>query len=172
MTAPLSFGQIFRCEAEGKSGRTVVALHFLDFANYRYLFYTEDVGIFLDEANLAQLKAVLEKFKTWETLATEGQMTLTKTIDTITFTGFYHSRTFYKEPAVFYFIFTGSFLETTGAAPLAQYVLYVDTTLDKITPFRLSSSMVQDMLDAISPEKLTEARDAYEQQKALEDLFN
>jgi hypothetical protein len=172
IAAPLSFGQIFRCDAEQKSGHTVIALHFLDYANYRYLLYTEDVNVFLDEANLAQLKAVLEKFKTWETLAQEEQMTLTKTIDSITFTSYYHSRTFFKEPAVFYFIFTGSQLDTNGAAPIAQYTLYIDTTLDKIAPFRLSSSMVQELLDAISPEKLTEAREAYEQQRALEELFN
>jgi len=172
IAAPLSYGQIFRCEAEGKSGTTIVSLHFLDYANYRYLLYTEDVSIFLDEANLAQLKAVLEKFKTWEALAIEGKMALTKTIDTVTFTSYYHSRTFFKTPAVFYFIFTGSLLEIPGAAPLAQYDLYIDTTLDKITPFRLSSTMVQEFLDAISPEKITEAREAYEQQRALEELFN
>jgi len=172
IAAPLSFGQIFRCEAEVKNGTTVVALHFLDFANYRYLLYLEDVSIFLDEANLSQLKAVLEKFKTWEALATDGQMALTKTIDTITFTGYYLSRTFIKTPAVFYFIFTGSLLDRPGDTPLAQYSLYIDTTLDKITPFRLSSSLVQEFLDAISPEKITEAREAYEQQRALEELFN
>jgi hypothetical protein len=172
IAAPLSFGQIFRCDAEGKSGRTIVSLHFLDYANYRYLLYTEDVSIFLDEANLVQLKAVLEKFKTWEILAREEQMTLTKTIDSITFTSFYHTRTFFKEPAIFYFIFTGSRLDTNGAAPLAQYVLYIDTTLDKISPFRLSSSIVQELLEAISPEKLSEAREAYEQQRVLEELFN
>jgi len=172
IAAPLSFGQIFRCEAEVKNGTTVIALHFLDFANYRYLLYTEDVSVFLDEANLAQLKTVLEKFKTWEALASDGQMALTKTIDTITFTGYYQSRTFFKTPAVFYFIFTGSLLEISGAAPLAQYSLYVDTTLDKITPFRLSSTLVQELLDALSPEKILEAREAYEQQRALEELFN
>lgn len=172
VTAAPSFGQIFRCEAQVKNGSAVVSLHFLDYADYRYLLYTEEVSIFLDEANLAQLKAALEKFKTWEVLATEGQMTLTKTIDSITFTSFYHTRTFFEKPAVFYFIFTGSQLETNSAVPLAQYALYIDTTLDKIAPFRLSSGMVQELLDALSPEKLAEAREAHERQKALEELFN
>jgi hypothetical protein len=44
--------------------------------------------------------------------------------------------------------------------------------VDKIAPFRLSSKQVQELLDALAPDKLAEARKAYEEQRALEDLFN
>jgi hypothetical protein len=167
IAAPLSFGQIYRCEAEGKSGNMIVSLHFLDYANYSYMLYTENVSIFLDKDNLDQLKAVLEKFKEWEVLAREGQMTITKTIDSIAFTSFYSNRSFFREPAFFYFIFTGTILETTST-----YTLFIDTSVDKIAPFRLSSKQVQELLDVLAPEKLAEAREAYEQQRALEELFN
>jgi hypothetical protein len=49
--------------------------------------------------------------------------------------------------------------------------LFIDTSLDRIVPFHLSSETVQDILDALSPEKIAEARAAYERQKALEDMF-
>jgi len=171
--ATLSFGQIYRCETEGKNGPLIVALHFVDYGNYQYLLYTEELSVFLDEENIAQLKTVLEKFGTWETVAQGGQVSLTKTIDSITFTSYYYSRSFVREPAVFYFIFTGGPVESNPASGVVEthYTLFIDTNLDKMAPFRFSSNQVLEFLEALGPEKLAEAREAYEQRKALEQMF-
>lgn len=167
----LSFGQIYRCEGEGKSGPVTVSLHFVEYADYRYLLLIDGVSVFLDEENITRLQAVLEKFSTWESIAAEGQVTLTKTIDSITFASFHYSHTFFKEPVVFYFVFTGS-TETAELDNPTRYFLFVDTTLDRILPFRLSSQTAAEFLEALSPEKLAASWESYRQQKALEALFN
>jgi len=171
--ASFSFGQIYRCEAEGKNGPMIVALHFVDYGNYQYLLYTEELSVFLDEENIAQLMMTLEKFGSWETVAQDGQVSLTKTIDSITFTSYYYNRSFIREPAIFYFIFIGGPVEGSAASGVQEtrYTLFVDTNLDKLVPFRLSSNQVREFLDALSPEKLAEAREAYAQRKALEQMF-
>ena len=191
-----SFAQIYRGEAEGKEGTAPFSVHFIEYADYRYFFYINGISIFMNEDTIARLKAVLEKYNAWETLAA-GEISLTKTIDAVTFTGFHYNNTFFNEPLVFYFVFTGGPLErsgtakaaggavlpeggavppaggaVSGGAPAAWYTLFVDTNIDAISPFRLSSKTVQELLDALSPENLTEARNAYERQRALEDLFN
>ena len=178
----LSFTQIYRGEGEGKNGIVAVSLHFVDYADFRYLFYIDGVSIFLDEDNIIHLEAVLEKFGEWEAIAAEGQITLTKTIDSITFTAFHFSHTFFREPLIFYFVFTGGPEKTADSAgtdsnaatteSTAQYTLYIDTTLERIPSFHLSSKTVQEFLEALSPEKLAEAKTAHERQKALEKLFN
>jgi len=171
--AALSFAQIYRCEAEGKNGPLIIALHFVDYGNYQYLLYTEELSIFLDEENIAQLKTILEKFGTWEIVAREGQVALTKTIDSITFTSYYYARSFVREPVNFYFIFTGGPIESVRPSDVQEtnYTLFVDTSLDKMVPFRLSPNQVQEFLDALGPERLAEARETYEQRKALELMF-
>jgi len=166
-----SFGQIYRCEADGKNGPMIVALHFVDYGNYQYLLYTEELSVFLDEENIAQLRDTLEKFGNWETMAQNEQILLTKTIDSITFTSYYYNRSFFREQAIFYFIFTGGPVESTSDVQETLYTLFVDTSLDKLVPFRLSSNQVREFLEALSPEKLAEAREAYERRKALEQMF-
>jgi len=190
---PLSFAQIYRGEGETKNGTAGFSLYYVEYTGYRCIFYINGVSVFLDEDNIAQLKAVLDKFITWEELANAEQISLTKTIDSISFTSFHFNRTFFKEPLSFYFVFTGGPVETAGStaakqgnaadnensensdsggdAPAARYTLYIDTTLDRIEPFRLSSKTVREMQLALSPEKLSEAWDAYERQKALEEMF-
>jgi hypothetical protein len=167
---PFSFGQIYRCEADGKAGPMIIALHFVDYGNYQYILYTEESVVFMDEDNLTQLREILEKYNAWKKLAADGRVTVTKTIDFITFTSYYQNRVFVKDPAVFYFVFTGGVVEPASAGE-TRYTLFVDTNLEKIKPFRLSSEQVQDFLAALLPEKLAEARDAYMERKALEELF-
>ena len=188
-TISLSFAQIFRGEGETKNGTSVFSIHFVEYTGYKYLFHIDGVSIFLDEDNMVKLETVLEKFTEWEETAKNEQIALTKTIDSITFSNFHYSHTFFKEPLILYFVFTGGPVETAnspavsgfsaeenteknGEAPATRYTLYVDTTLERITPFRLDSKTVQEMLFALSPEKLTEAWDAYERQRALEEMFN
>ena len=188
-TISLSFAQIFRGEGETKNGTVAFSIHFVEYTGCRYLFYIDGVSIFLEEDNMIRLGAVLEKFTEWEDMAAHEQISLTKTIDSITFTNFHFNYTFFREPLILYFVFTGGPVETasspavsdllteestekSGETPAARYTLYVDTTLERITPFRLDSKTVQEMLFALSPEKLSEAWDAYERQRALEGMFN
>jgi hypothetical protein len=187
---PVSFAQIYRGEAEAGNEAIVISIHFVEYGDYRYLFHINGVSIFLDEDNIAQLKAALEKFGAWEAIATEGQISLTRTIDSITFTSFHFNRIFFRETLIFYFVFTGGPAvlpgpprqavaddaegnsDASGDPPPARYTLFVDTTLEAIPPFRLSSKGVQELLDALSPEKLADAQEIYERQRALEELFN
>ncbi|MDR2313618.1 MAG: hypothetical protein LBE02_03715 [Spirochaetaceae bacterium] len=178
----LSFGQIFRCTGELKNGVTPVSLHFVEYLQFRYLLLVGEVSIFLEEPHIDQLRMILEKFETWEALAREGQISLTKTIDSVKFSEFHYNHTFFKEPLTFYFIFTGGPADPDRAdpaaadgvktVPRAKYNLYVDTTLDAAAPFRLSRETVREVLQALSPEHLAESRAVYEQQRALENLFN
>ncbi|MDR2073615.1 MAG: hypothetical protein LBP60_09325 [Spirochaetaceae bacterium] len=175
----LSFGQIFRCTGELKSGTIPVSLHFVEYLQFRYLLLVGEVSIFLEESHIDQLRMILDKFETWETLAREGQIALTKTIDSVKFSEFHYNHTFFKEPLTFYFVFTGGPEQADSAAasntetvPQATYNLYIDTTLEVVVPFRLSRETVREYLKALSPEHLAESRDVYEQQKALKDLFN
>jgi hypothetical protein len=175
----LSFGQIYRGEGNGKNGSFPISLHFVDYINYRYLLYIENVSIFLDEENIVQLRAVLEKFISWETVAATEQLSLTKTIDSIRFGEFHYNHTFFKEPLTFYFVFTGP-LRSAGTVVQSDteipeqfvYTLFIDTTFDTIGSFRLSRETVEQFLEALSLEHLEETLEAYEQQKALEELFN
>ena len=176
LAASFSFGQIYRGEGEGKGGPAAVSLHFVDYADYRYLLLVDGVSVFMEETALDRLKAILEKFRAWEAVAAGSRTALTKTIDSITFNSFHYSHAFFREPLVFYFVFTGG---PIAAAPPnsaeetpAKYTLFVDTTLDRIAPFRLSSEAAAELLEALSPEKLAEAREAWERQKALEESFN
>ena len=177
-TISFSFAQIFRGEGETKNGTAAFSIHFVEYTGYRYLFYIDDVSIFLDEDNMVRLEAVLEKFAEWEDMAAHEQISLTKTIDSITFTSFHFNYTFFKEPLILYFVFTGGSVETVGSftgsdeTPAVRYTLYIDTTLERITPFRLDSKTVKEMQLALSSEKLAEARDAYERKRALEEMFN
>jgi hypothetical protein len=178
LVSVLSFGQIYRGEGNGKNGSFPISLHFVDYINYRYLFSIEGVSIFLDEENIVQLRAVLEKFMTWETMAATEQLSLTKTIDTIRFGEFHYNHTFFKEPLSFYFVFTGP-LRSAGAVQKDAetpeqfvYTLFIDTTFDPIGSFRLSSETVAEFLEALSLEHLEETLEAYERQKALEESFN
>jgi len=166
-TVSLSFGQIYRGDAETKNGTIDFSFNFVEHTEYRYLLYIDGVSIFMDEDNIAGFKAILEKFIEWEEIAGTERINLTKTIDSITFSLFYFSRTFFKEPLKFYFVFTGGPDDTKPA----RYTLFIDTTLDKIVPFRLSSKTVRELQLALSPEKLKEALESYEQQRALEDMF-
>ena len=189
-TASLSFSQIYRGEAETKTGAVSFSLHYVDYTGYRSLLHIDGVSIFLDEDNIIQLETILEKFISWEEMAEAEQINLTKTIDSITFTSFNYSHTFFKEPLIFYFVFTGGSLQspedfaeaagnhgdpentdTSGETPPTRYTLYIDTTLDRIAPFRLTSKTIKEMHLALSPEKLTESWDAYERQRALEEMF-
>lgn len=179
----VSFAQIFRGEGEIKDGRVSFSLHYVEYADYRYLLYIDGVSIFIEKDQLVRLEAVLEKFTEWEEMAKTEQISLTKTIDSIPFSSFYYNHTFFKEPVIFYFVFTGGPPGTPGSGtrtegttansetPPARYLLFIDTTLERITPFRLASKTVEEMLAAITTEKLREALDAYEQQKALEEMF-
>jgi hypothetical protein len=218
--ALVSFAQVYKGEAETKNGSAAFLLHYVEYSGFRYLFYIDGVSVFLDEANMERLGAALDKFAEWEEIARVERITLTKTIDSVTFTGFHYDHTFFREPVTFYLVFTGgpsgtaapesesdvmdSILDdstidggitadsgagsgiTGGTGPgdgmadnadnaantqPSPYTLFVDTTLDRITPFRLSSITVHDMRAALSPEKLLEAWDAYEQQRALEGMF-
>jgi hypothetical protein len=185
----LSFAQIYRGEGDGKNGTVAFSLYFVEYTDFRYLLNIGGVSVFLDDDNITKLKAVLEKFGVWETLAAGEQISLTKTIDSITFKSFHFNRTFFKEPVIFYFVFSGGPLETAGGAvsggktpeypagnqgssPAVRYTLFIDTTLEQIPQFRLSSKTVQELLGTLAPEKLAEARKAYERQKALEERFN
>jgi len=170
-TVSISFAQIYRGEGETKNGTVAFRLNFVEYTGYSCLFYIDGTSIFLDEDNITQFETVLEKFIAWEEMAEEEQITLTKTIDSVTFTSFHYNYTFFKEPVTFYFVFTGGPVENTGEEQETRYTLYIDTTLDRIVPFRLSSKTVEEMYLALSPEKLTEARDAYERQRALEEMF-
>ena len=172
----VSFAQIYTGEAATKNGTESFALHYIEYAQYRFLLYIDGVSVFLDEENIARLETILEKFVEWEEIANAEQITLTKTIDSITFTSFHFSHTFFREPVVFYFVFTGGpveqpddFLESE--IPPTRYTIYIDTTLERIVPFRLSSNTIREMQEALTPEKLSEAWDAYENQKALEEMF-
>jgi len=176
-----SFAQIYRGEAEGKEGPAAFSIHFIEYPGCRYFFFINGISVFMDDDNVARLKAVLEKYGAWETLAA-GEISLTKTIDSVTFASFYYNHTFFNEPLVFYFVFTGGPSErpgggavsggASGETPAIRYTLFVDTSLAAISPFRLSSKTVQELLDALSPENLAEARNAYERQRALEEMFN
>ncbi|MDR2211818.1 MAG: hypothetical protein LBO65_10215 [Spirochaetaceae bacterium] len=184
LVSTLSFGQIFRCTGEVQNGTAPISLHFTDYLQFKYLLLVEGVSIFLEETQIDQLRSILEKFKTWEALAREGQISLTKTIDSLKFSGFHYNHTFFKEPLTFYFVFTGGPSGVrpgkppvpegteTGEAPQTRYDLYVDTTLEALSPFRLGGEAVEKFLEALSPEHLAESLEAYEQQKALENLFN
>ena len=174
--ASFSFAQIFTGEAATKNGTEGFSLHYVDYADYRCLLFIDGVSIFIKEDQIAHLEAILEKFADWEEIANAEQIFLNKTIDSITFTSFHFSHTFFREPLVFYFVFTGILVQTAGSfegsdLPPIQYILFVDTTLDRIDPFRLSSKTIQEMREALTPEKLSEAWDAYENQKALEEMF-
>jgi hypothetical protein len=174
----LSFGQIYRGKGEGKNGSFPILLHFVDYSKYRYLFSIEGVSIFLDEENIVQLRAVLEKFMAWETMAATERISLTKTIGSIRFGEFHYNHTFFREPLSFYFVFTGP----PGLAGAVQgdaetpeqfvYTLFIDTSFDPIGSFRLSRETVEEFLEALSLEHLEETLEAYERQKALEELFN
>jgi hypothetical protein len=176
---PLSFAQIYRGEAETKNGTVTFSLNFVEYTGYRCLLFIDGVSIFLDEDNMVQLESVLGKYIEWEEIAEAEQISLTKTIDSITFSSFHFNHSFFKEPLVFYFVFTGGPEKKSGGSENAdntepvpvRYTLFIDTTLDRIAPFRLSSKTVKEMQLALSPEKLTEARDTWERQKALEELF-
>ncbi|MDR2470696.1 MAG: hypothetical protein LBD09_01125 [Treponema sp.] len=171
LAASLSFGQIYRGEGEGKGGPVAFSLHFVEYAGYRYLLLIDGVSVFMEEAALGRLEAILEKFRAWEAIAAESRAALTKTIDSITFDSFHYSHAFFREPLVFYFVFTGGPLAAAAEETPVGYTLFIDTTLDRIAPFRLSSEAAAELLEALSPEHLAEAREAWEQQKALEDLF-
>ena len=160
----LSFAQIYKGEVETRNGKSGFSLHYVEYAEYRFLLYIDGVSIFIEEDQLTRLEAILEKFAEWEALAAAEHINLTKTIDSITFSSFHFNHTFFKEPLVFYFVFTGE-------TPSARYSLFIDTSLERITPFRLSSNTVREMQDALTQEKLSEAWDAYENQKALEEMF-
>ena len=188
-TVSLSFAQIFRGEGETRNGTVSFSIHFVEYTGYKYLFHINGVSIFLDDDNMVKLETVLEKFAEWEEMAGNENISITKTIDSITFSNFHYSHTFFKEPLILYFIFTGGPVETVSSpaasGPFTEesaensreitethYTLYIDTTLDKITPFRLDSKTIQEMLFALSPDKLMEAREAYERQRALGEMFN
>ena len=174
--ASLSFAQIYNGEAESKNGREKFSLHYIEYANYRCLLYIDGVSIFIEENQIEHLKAILEKFAEWEELAAAEHINLTKTIDSITFSSFHFNHTFFREPLIFYFVFTGGPVSQqshipAGEEPPAQYSLFIDTTLERVAPFRLSSFTIREMQEALAPDKLDEAWDAYENQKALEGMF-
>jgi hypothetical protein len=169
ISASFSFGQIYRCEAEGKTGPMIISLHFVDYGNYQYVFYTEEAVIFMNEENITQLRDILEKYMAWKALAQDAKVTVTKTIDVITFDSYYQNRALVRDPAVFYFVFTGGPIDPAAAE--TRYTLFVDTNLEKIKPFRLSSEQAQDFLSALLPEKLAESHDAYLERRAMEELF-
>ncbi|MDR2663718.1 MAG: hypothetical protein LBC31_12050 [Treponema sp.] len=167
------FAQIFRGEGEAKNAALSFSFHYVDYSSYRYLLYIDGVSVFLTEDHVSRLRGILDKFEAWKTQAEAEQAALTKTIDTITTGEFHYSHTFFREPLSFYFVFTGGPVTAVpGADPSAVYALFVDTTLDRIAPFRLSAETVRSFRDALTLEHLEEAREAYERQKALEELFN
>ena len=170
----LSFAQIYRGEGTTKDGTVVFSLNFVELSGHQYLLFIDGVSVFLDDDNIAQLGAILEKFIAWEEIAMEEQISLTKTIDSITFARFHYSNTFFREPVIFYFVFTGRPQiagESTGDTKETRYTLFIDTTLDRIVPFRLSSKTIREMQLALTPEKLNEALEAYKRQRALEEMF-
>ena len=170
-TVSVSFAQIYRGEAETRNGRVAFAFHFIEYTGYRCLFYIDGVSIFLDEDNIIQLRAVLEKFVEWEEMAETEQISLSRTIDSITFSAFHFNHTFFRDPLILYFVFTGGPIGVAGETTETRYSLFADTTLERIIPFRLSSKTVEEMLFAFSAEQLSEAWEAYLQQKALEEMF-
>ncbi|MCL1928409.1 MAG: hypothetical protein FWG07_06435 [Treponema sp.] len=172
-----SFAQIYKDEGITRNGTVSFSLHYIEYTDYRYLLYIDGVSIFIKEDQIAHLEAILEKFVEWEEMAAAEQISLTKTIDSITFTSFHFNHTFFRQPIIFYFVFTGGPIEpsediTDTEIPPTRYTLFIDTTLEKIIPFRLSSKTIQDMQAALTPEKLSEAWDTYENQKALEEMFH
>jgi hypothetical protein len=187
-----SFAQIFRGEGEGRTGTVAISLHYVEFEQYRFLLRIDNVNIFLSDGNIDQLKTVLERFGDWELLATAEQISLTRTIDSITFNSFYYDHSFIMEPLILYLVFTGGPLRQSGMSGAfirqaandsningniedetqpASYWLFFDTSLERIVPFRLSSETVQELHFALSPENLAEAWYAHERQRALEALF-
>jgi hypothetical protein len=173
----LSFGQIYRGQGDGKNGTVAMSLHFVEYVDYRYLLFVDGISIFLNEENIDQLKAVMEKFTAWETTALNEQISLTKTIDSIRFEEFHYNHTFFKEPLVFYFVFTGGPLPGEAIrsdleVPQFVYTLFIDTSFDALGSFRLSHDAIVEFLEALSLEHLEEALETYERQKALEELFN
>ena len=172
-TACFSFAQIYKGEGTTKNGTVNFSLHYIDLTGYRCLFFIDGVSIFMDEDNIIRLEAILEKFAEWEAMAEAENISLTKTIDSITFTGFHHSYTFFREPLIIYFVFSSGagISENAGESGSGRYTLFIDTTMEKIVPFRLSSQTAEEMRLALSPEKLSEAWDAYEKQRALEEMF-
>ena len=188
--ASFSFAQIYIGEGEGRNGTVRISLHYVDYANYNYLFRIDEVSVFMDEDNIASLKDALEKFCEWEALAISEQAVITRTISSISFSSYHFDHVFFNQPLVFYLVFTGgpvrqrgvsgAFLrqasseddiEEEGETPPMIYSLFIDTSADRITPFRISSNDVEELLFALSPENLAEAWLAYERQRALEDLF-
>ena len=159
-----SFSQIYKGEATTKNGTISFMLHYVEYADYHCLLYIDGVSIFIKEEQVTHLETILDKFFEWEEMANEEQISLTKTIDSITFTSFHFSHTFFREPVVFYFVFTGG--------PTEGYSLFIDTSLEKIIPFRLSLKTIQEMQEALTPEKLSEAWEIYENQRALEEMFH
>ena len=173
----LSFAQIYKGEAATRNGTIAFSLHYVEYADYRYLLFIDGVSIFMEEDHITHLETILEKFSEWEEIAGAEQIALTKTIDSVTFTSFHFSHTFFKEPVVFYFVFTGGPIEQSGdikdtEIPQTQYTLYIDTTLDRINPFRLSSKTIKEMQEALTPQNLSEAWEIHENQKALEEMFH
>ena len=188
-----SSAQIFKGEGETRERAVAFTLNFVEYTGYLCLFHMDGVSVFFSEDNIAQLEAVLEKFIAWEEMAHAEQISMSRTINSITFTSFHYNQTFYREPLIFYFVFTGGPLEPDGTprrdpegagnpadenspenaeAPPTRYTLYIETTLDRIVPFRLNSQTVHEMYFALLPEQLTEARSAYERQRSLEEMFN
>ncbi|MDR2471080.1 MAG: hypothetical protein LBD09_03090 [Treponema sp.] len=169
-----AWGQIFRCDGEGRQGRVSLTLQFVDYADYHYVLYIEGVSIFLDEENIGQLRAVLDKFGAWVTIAQNEQVSLTKTIGTVRGGEYHHNHTFVKKPLPLYFVFAGG---PEFAAPpdseerRAVYTLFIDSGLDVVSPFRLSREQAEAFLASLTPDKLAEARAVYDRQKALEELF-
>jgi hypothetical protein len=163
--------QIFRGQGEVKNAAVSLSFHYVDYSDYRYLLYIDEVSVFLTEEHVSRLREILEKFEVWKTQAEAEQAALTKTIDTITTGEFHYSHTFFKEPLSFYFVFTGGPAAAKSGTEAAVYTLFVDTTLERIAPFRLSAETVRSFREALTPEHLEEAREAYERQKALEELF-
>ena len=176
-TAFLSFAQIYKDEGTTRNGTVNFSLHYVEYADYRYLLYIDDVSVFIKEDQIAHLEAILDKFVEWEEMAATGQISLTKTIDSVTFTSFHFNHTFFRQPVIFYFVFTGGPIEPSGDTtdteiPPTRYTLFIDTTLEKIIPFRLSSKTIREMQAALAPEQLSEAWEIYENQKALEEMFH
>ena len=188
--ASISFAQIYTGEGEGRNGTVSISLHYVDYANYNYLFRINGVSVFLDEDNITSLKDALEKFFEWEALAVSEQVTITRTISSITFTTYHHDHVFFSQPLTFFLVFTGGPLRQTGTrgaflrqasneddiedegeAPPMIYSLFIDTSLERISPLRISSNDIEELLYALSPENLAEAWHAHERQRALEDLF-
>ena len=188
--ASFSFAQIYIGEGEGRDGIVRISLHYVDYAAYNYLFRIDGVSVFMDEDNITSLKDALEKFCEWEALAIFEQASITRTISSISFSSYHYDHVFFNQPLVFYLVFTGGPLRQTGSrgaflrqtssedniededeAPPMIYSLFIDSSLERIPPFRISSNDVEELLFALSPENLAEAWLAHERQRALEDLF-